>query len=551
VETAGDLARDQGDAALARELWEAAWQEDPSRWGAALSLARAEAGRNPLEAARILLRTLGASLAAFRIQYGITATVGLWLTGCLLWLLFVWSLVWAARALPFLHHAAWETLRGRWPDPWAKALAFVPFLLPFVANVGLLPALGLLAASGSFLLGFPSRRAMVAWLVALLLFPLTLPLTQRLLGPMDPRHPVALLQRAQEFPRDPTLEPTLAKGLQREPGQPLLRFARSWVRWAQGDLAGAREDMEFLASRGGISRAKVLVDLAAIELAMGAEEEAALHLREARRLAPRMASIAYNLALVHLRRLEMERAAEALQRAQDLDPGRFRKISRRSLAAAEAPVMREALGSWDLWPALLRHGPSARGIPLPSWLAFLLPGSNAWMLFPVVPLLGLVLWFLASRLRGLRIRPCPACGGVVCRRCARRKGFRSLCARCASRLQPQTRALAGEGAPQAGDFLLAFLLPGSPQLLGPHPGRGLVLAAASFLLLWSLEWGGLPLLRLGHGALRTGPLPGLPAVLGWGLYLVLGGISALGAHRQARRLRSLSSWIGRRWGEAA
>ncbi len=138
----------------------------------------------------------------------------------------------------------------------------------------------------------------------------------------------------------------------------------------------------------------------------------------------------FNLHLVHLARLELRLADEALARAQSLDRGAVERLASELPSGWGGPVpAAPPFPSGWVVADLLRPGAAPRGWGgrVSGWLFW------PWARVPAWPLggVGLVLVLALVRVgRGRRSHRCPACGAVVCPRCSYRVKGSLLCAAC-------------------------------------------------------------------------------------------------------------------------
>jgi len=559
-ELAGVRAHDMGEEDAARGLWQASIERDPSRWSAALRLARSYGASRPGKAAQWLVRGAQAWGGSFRHQYAaVVNTLLLSLTALLVSMLVVGT-IWTLQNVRLLYHGLHEALRWSLPGSVAAVGAGLVLLLPLAANMGFLVALAVPVALSVLILRENPKRGAILFAVGALASPLLLSWLAHLAAPVDPTHPLALAERAQREPREPHLRRVLDEALRTDPGDPLLRFARSWSALESDDATTADADLAFLDARGGLHRSKVLVNRAALDIRRGAPEEALARLWEARRMAPSMASIAYNAALAHADRMDLERSGDELRRAQIYDWERVREADRmRAIRGHPVPMM-ENLSRAELWESALRFRWKTRGLPLPMPLALLYPAGNPWLLWPGALVVALVVALLRPRLRNLRPRPCSRCRRPVCRRCVVRVGFRGLCWACAATVR--SRGQGWEDQVVVGRFLMAssagsrrgaavrtvsgILVPGLPQLLVGQNSKGFgYLFTASALLLLLIQ-GGPPLPGLGGGLTAGAQAAGaiVPSLATALLFMCLGLSSARHASLHAGRQRMVARWIG-------
>ncbi|MBD3333964.1 MAG: hypothetical protein GF355_00435, partial [Candidatus Eisenbacteria bacterium] len=159
LEAAGCLAQEQNRPDLARALWRASYERDPSRWTAALRLARTSGFRDPLHAAGWFVRAATAARTAFRHQYAFTVNAGLLLAeGFLLAALFT-ALLWLLGLLPLIHHGLRELIGRFLPSTPAAILAGVALLLPLLANLGFLVTVSLPLILAVWIFKRPHPRA--------------------------------------------------------------------------------------------------------------------------------------------------------------------------------------------------------------------------------------------------------------------------------------------------------------------------------------------------------------------------------------------------------
>jgi hypothetical protein len=468
------------------------------------------------------------------------------------------AFIWAVRELPLIYHGLFEMLKRTLPASVSAVGAALVFCLPLIANLGFLIVLAVPVALGALMFKHLPRRGAVALAFTTVLSPLGLLLLGGLALPVDPLHPVALLERAQRGAGDHHLRLVINRELEAHPGDPFLRFARSWMACETGEIALADEDLAFLEARGGIDPSKVLVNRSALDLSRGDSEGALVKLLEARRLSSRRASIFYNLALAYGDLMDLERAQEQLRRAQELDPDRVLEADRHRARVGSLQPMKETLSNGELWAAALGSRRPIKGFPLPRPLALLFPAGNPWLLWPAAGLIGIFLVALLPRFRDLQLRGCSRCGRPICRRCVVRIGFRSLCRACAATVRSRGRGwdeplVSWKGFPwrmmtshRLGAFLplvMGVLLPGLPQVLQEKNLRGMVYlfgASAVWLLLIHV---GPPVPGLGGGEIGVhwGPVW---IILPIALLLALGVASGRDATVHQRRRESLTRWIG-------
>ena len=245
----------------------------------------------------------------------------------------------------------------------------------------------------------------------------------------------------------------------------------------------------------------------------------------------------FNLHLVHLARLELSLADDALDRARALDRRAVERLAFQlpSGGGGAVPATPPFPSGWIV-AELLRpqSGPSGWGARGSGWLFW------PWRRLPAWPagVLALVLVLGSARVgRERRSHRCPACGAVVCPRCSYRVKGSLLCAACwAAERDPDADVSEQARVREAGrrwrsraeawSRVGAATLPGWASYLGAGSPRSLVLGiawslSAAVAAVWSLV-----------------PAPGLPwggdrAVV-WAALLALAGAHAAGLAGAAR-----------------
>ena len=462
----------------------------PGLPAAQLALARAawDAGQGP---GPVLAAAARAVAALPRHLDGL-----LWLEATLLTLLFgaalATGLVWiAARGLLAAPHAAHDLGDRLDPSlPGAARAAWLAVLLLAPAALGA-GALGL--TLGLFALGWwaadtRGRRALAvaAGLVALALGPLA-GAAGRALGALD-ADPVVRAVHASETG---FLDPADALRLERaaETGDPLAAHALARRARRAGDLARAEQLLAPLLASG--RRDPTLLNDAAHHALLAGDPAAAIALYQDALAQQPSADLWFNLAQAHVRAIDIEAHAEALEAAQAADPARTSALTQQLARSGDLRVDLP-FPVWALRTRLVRAADPAAAAAL---RAPFVPGASARAVW-LVPLLFAAAAVLASQLarRGLRSRGCLDCGTRLCPRCGTGTGSGGgLCADCARR-----RHAARHGGPwERGETSLVqlarVLRRATRWLPGAHPAParpGLALAALTALAAAAALWRG-------------------------------------------------------------
>lgn len=557
-EWVGSQAAREGDLELARLAWGTAYDMDPTLWSPALHIAASYGFKSPQQASHWVLRALIAGWSSFRNQYFVFVNVLLLIVGASLMTTLLMAFIWSVREIPLVYHGFLEMLKKTLPLSVSAVGAAVIFGLPLFANLGFLATLAMPVAFGTLMFKHLPRKGVALLGLSTILSPLGLLLLGILALPVNPLHPVALLERAQRGAGDHHLRLVIDKEIQERPGDPYLRFARSWMACETGEHQLADEDLAFLEATGGITRSTILVNRAALDLTRGDSEGALVKLLEARRLTTTSAPICYDLALAYGDLMDLERAQEELRRAQEADPNKITEADRLHARLGSLQPMRERLNNAELWTAALGSHRSIKGFPIPRPMALLFPAGNPWLLWPTAGALGLVLIIFLPGIRSLRLRGCSRCGRPICRRCVVRIGFRSLCRACAATVRSKGRGwdepkVSWKGFPwrmisshRLGALVpwtLGLLLPGLPQVLQDRNLKGslyIFVASAAWLVLFHA---GPPVHGLGGG--EVGVYWGTPWVIVPAVaLLLLGLLSGREAKTTHVRREKLSMWIG-------
>ena len=223
----------------------------------------------------------------------------------------------------------------------------------------------------------------------------------------------------------------------------------------------------------------------------GRYKEAARHYETAAAADPDDPRVWFNLHLTYLALLELNRADEALERAQQIDRDamdRFQTTGLRPVPATVGFPIQWVLGEL-LGPA---PGRSAWTRGAVRFLFWPWEGIPAW---PLGMLGLLVALFTAKRPKGRRSHRCPGCGTVVCPRCGYRVRGSLLCAACwavqnqedldaSERERVRVLSRAWRRRARRWERLGVALLPGWGSFLARGGARGAVLGAV-----WSLSVG--------------------------------------------------------------
>ncbi len=246
----------------------------------------------------------------------------------------------------------------------------------------------------------------------------------------------------------------------------------------------------------------------------------------------------YNLHLVHLARLELSRADDALERARSLDRKAVERLALQlpSGGGRTVPASPPFPSGWTVSELLRpRAVPAGWGGLVSGWLFW------PWQQVPTWPLglLGSALVLALVRVgRERRSHRCPACGTVVCPRCSYRVKGSLLCAACwAADRDPDADVSEQARVREAGrrwkrreaawSRVGAAVLPGWSRYMASGRIRSLVLG-----LVWSLS-------AAVTAVWALVPAPGLPwggdrAVV-WAALLVLAGAHGAGLSAAVRR----------------
>lgn len=409
----------------------------------------------------------------------------LWLEATLLTLLYAAALgaglLWiAARGVRAALHAAHD-LADR-VDPALPGFARAAFVAAGVLAPAALGEGAIGAALALFALAWwagdtRQRRALgaAAALVALALGPLA-GAAGRALSALS-ADPVVLAATASETG---FLDPADASRLERAAaaGDPLAVQALGRRERRAGDFERASALIAPLLE--DTADPALLNDAAHVKLLAGDPRGAIVLYRRAIDLRP-SADLWFNLAQAHVRAIDMEAHAAALDAAQAQDAARTRELTQR-LAESDDALADLPLPVGALRARLLDAADPAAGAALRAWVAPGRLGRAPWG----VPLLFVGAGLLASALARAAApsRCCPACGARLCRRCGSGEPGDGVCAPCArKRLEarhggPWERGERSDGIASRLAGAAARLLPGFADREPLRPGVSLAALAA-------------------------------------------------------------------------
>jgi hypothetical protein len=467
----------------ARERAAAAVRVAPGLPAAWLALASAEWREGG--GANAALAAAARGLGALRLHFASR----LWLEATGLSLLFAaglgaglaWIAARGALAARDAAHDLSDRLDPTLPGFARAGLVAALVLAPVALGEGLVGAALALFALAWWAAEAPQRRALgaAALLVVLALGPLAA-LAGRALGAL-PADPVVLAAVAAE---SGMIDPVDAARLERaaSTGDPLAVQAQARRARRAGDLGRAAALLAPLVEADDAG-AVVLNDAAHVALLGGDTAGAIALYRRALERGP-SAELWFNLAQAHVRAIDMEAHADALDAAQAADARRTRELTRR-LAESD-----DALVDLPLPAGPLRARLRAAADPAvaAAWRATAAPGRLGrapWLL----PLLFAAAAGLASAIsRGaVPSRACLDCGERLCPRCGTGDPAEGVCAPCARRRLearhggPWERAegAAGRaGLVRRAGRIAAWLLPGLAERAPARPGLALAALAA-------------------------------------------------------------------------
>lgn len=395
------------------------------------------------------------------------------------------GLLWiAARGGHAASHAAHDLADRLDPSlpGFARAgLVAALVLAPAALGEGLLGAAIALFALGWWHADTRQRRSLVAAaaLVVLALGPLA-SAAGRALAAL-PADPVVLAATAAETG---FLDPVAAARLEHAAaaGDPLAVQALARHARRAGDLGRAGLLLEPLLDG---TDARVLNDAAHVRLLSGDARGAITLYRAAIERSP-SADLWFNLAQAHVRAIEMDAHALALEAAQAEDAARTRELTQR-LAAAEDVLVDLPFPVLALRARLRSAADPAAGTALRVWAAPGRIGATPWLVPIGFALAAGLAGALAARVRPSRA--CGDCGTRLCVRCGSGDPADGVCPDCARRrLEARHGGPWERGERAAGLAGLAhrvgaaahLVLPGVTE---PQPGRpGLALAALALLV---------------------------------------------------------------------
>jgi hypothetical protein len=296
------------------------------------------------------------------------------------------------------------------------------------------------------------------------------------------------------------LDPVAAARLERAAaaGDPLAVQALGRRARRTGDLARAEQLIAPLLAGAGADDPRVLNDAAHVKLLAG-DTTGALALYQ-RALAQRSsADLWFNLAQAHVRAIDMESHAAALDAARAQDAARTSALTQR-LAESGDLLVDLPLPLVAMHGRLLGAGDPAAGAALRGRVAPGFVGRAPWLaalLFAAIA--GLASWLARGSLPS---RGCRDCGARLCPRCGSGEPREGVCADCARRrlqarhVGPWERGEGGGGRAGAARVArrVARLLPGLADREPLRPGRSFsaVVALVAAAALWAGRRGVVP-----------------------------------------------------------
>ena len=408
-----DRALATGDRTLAARYASLALDIDDASVPAMLAGFRAGlAAQGPRRALGELAARLAAAARDFGVQLRYGSQLLVW--ACLVLLLWglIYGLYLAAARLAGLIHAAAELL-PRALSPGARtalAAGLAAGLAAALAWVSL-PLAILLAAAVCAVQATARERAFLFVSLALVtLAAIGLSLGRHLFSRIDDEYLVTL-NRANHAPFDAALYDRLA-AYQTDDGRDLMPpFAMALLDKRAGRFQRAEAILSAMTEAS--PNAGAANNLGNLYFLRGSQDTAAACYRQALQWDPSLALAHYNLAQVHLRRLEFGPAKQEQERAVQLD---LAGIESRASRYGNGVPMDQLLDGRLLWHRLMAGWNPLRGFSPRETVT--LAGLPLWLPPPaaLALLLLMIAWLRLTRGR-LRRDDCVTCGAPVCRAC--------------------------------------------------------------------------------------------------------------------------------------
>lgn len=424
-------ARRDGDAGLARRYIGLAREAHETSIPALAAGFRADLGVLGLRrSAGELFSRLAAAAREFGVQLRYGAQLLAWVClGLLCWGLFFCLYV-AARHLPRLAHGLAELVPPLLPVSTRTMLAggLVLGLAAAAARVSL-PAAALLLAAACVALATTKEKVLLFVSAALVAAATVgLSLGHHLFSQIDDEY-LETLNRANHAPWSQALYDKLAAYQRQDSTDLLPPYAMALLDKRAGNAERARAILTTLAAAA--PNAGAVNNLGNLYLAQGSLDAAAACYRQAIEWDPALALAHYNLAQLHLARLDFNAAREEQAAAVRLDIAGIEARAARTGGVAPLDQWIPARLLWDRvmagWSPLHGFNPremaSLSGLPL--WLT------------PPAALALLALLVLAAVLArgGAKRDDCLTCGATVCKRCRTvTLAGETLCGSCAEKI---------------------------------------------------------------------------------------------------------------------
>ena len=442
----------------------------------------------------------------------------------------------------------WAEQLGRFISPGsARAWAWSFLLLPFALGLGIaLPTATLLG------LLWPTlrlrERALFVALVAMLgTAPWTTAAIDRLSVPLRPEQlPLFGIPALASEPYSQERQQQLQALAAAHPDNPFAQFGLGWEARRGGDLhtaeAAYRRAFELWPGND-----RVMNNLGNTLAMQGRTEEAVALFKRATTANALNAAAYFNASQIYTQRFDYRGATEALSRASAINFDLVKSYQSQATDDGLLPLVDQWLAPRTFWEALSLEARSAtgRGVLPPAWRTRL--ECSGWMFSALAALLSLAAAVLGTlQHRGMPLRTCSNCGGVVCRRCAQRRRETALCAACA----------AAEARAETPEFARVFLGQRHRRSLRRHnllrtalstliPGYGWLATGRVFAPLMLLTFSAAlasPWIGLGAPfsyeprlSLATREIP-IPILIG--CWIAIYALSLVGYFKQARRHRA-------------
>ena len=402
-----------GDAPLAVRYASLAVAADPVSLPAMLGEFKAATRTKGLRRALgDLLVQMGAAFQDFGSQLKLGSQGLVWASLALLLWGLVFALYLAVAYLPRLAHWLAELLPKPLPAYSRMLLAgsLLVGLAVIAAWVSLALAVLLLAIAGAAYASTKERVFLIVSVALVLAGSVGLSLGHHLFSWVGDEY-LEVLNRANYSPYSRELYDTLAAFQQRDSSDLRPPFAMALLEKRAGDYARATTILTALSATA--PNAGAANNLGNIYFIQHSYDTAAAYYQQAIEWDPGLAIAHYNLALVHLARLDFAQAKQEQERALALS---LNEIEARAGRYGSGVAMDRLITNRQLWDVVMQEWNPAAGFDRREMIS--LTGLPLWLppLLALGLLAALVAWLLLFK-RRLAVENCVTCGAVICGSC--------------------------------------------------------------------------------------------------------------------------------------